>query len=178
MKVFVKKILSKFGIEITRYQPRAPERVVVSLRPQGANKGNVLLSYDVLPFLLKKNNPILNSHHMYWECVEITKTFLNLDYCVDIIHYNNEYFTPKKPYFLFTGLGMNFERISKLCGDDCIKVLHIAWNHWSFHNSSQYERILALKFRKQICLKPRRLSVPNLTIELADEGKQSFLQHL
>ncbi len=168
MKILIKSVLSQFGVEIIRYQPRSPERHVVSLRPQGASKGNVLLSYDVEPFLLEENDPVLNSHTGYWDCKQMTRTFLNLGYCVDVIHYNNDHFVPAKKYFLFTGLGRNFDRISELCNAECIKVLHIVWAHWSAHNTYQYERLLALKKRKGVMLKPRRLQTPTLAIEYAD----------
>jgi glycosyltransferase involved in cell wall biosynthesis len=168
MKDFVKNILLKLGLEIRRHQPRAPENLVVSLCPKGANTGNVLLSYDVLPFLAKNDDPLFNSHNGYVESLQIATTFLDLGYCVDVINYNNDKFLPKKNYSLFVGMERNFERLSKLCSDDCIKVLYMVWAHWAFHNSSQYERILALKQRKGIVLKPRRQHVPTLAIENAD----------
>ena len=187
MKHLIKSALSKCGVEITRSQPPTLEKLVVSLHPKGPTKGNVLLSDDVAPFLPKNselllkandyftfllgknNDPVLNSHGAYWHCAQAATTFLDLGYSVDVIQYNNKCFVPQKSYSFFTGYG-NFERISKLLGENCVKIHYMNFNHWSFHNTAQYERLLALKRRKQIILEPYRLRIPDLAIEHADYG--------
>src|ERR687889_2360145 len=57
----------------------------ISLKPDGAHRGNVLLSFINDPFYLKPGEALPNSHTHYWESLEIAKAFLDLGYGVDVI---------------------------------------------------------------------------------------------
>ena len=140
----------------------------LSLKPKIPAQGNVLLAYVIDPFLLKAGEPILNSHTFYWENLQIAKTFLDLGYCVDVIHYNNNKFFPTKDYSFFVGHRINFERTASLLNKDCVKILHIDVAHWLSHNSAQYRRLLEVQRRKKITLPGRKLLPPNWAIEDAD----------
>ncbi len=166
MKRLLKDIALRFGLDITRTDPNSPKRVVVSLKPKNPNGKSVILSYSVMPFLLKDGDSPADPHD--WECLQIAKTFLDLGYNLDVINYDNEHFVPRKEYAFAIDLGRNLERLDGLCGSDCIKILHVVWAHWSFHNTAQYGRLLALTQRKRAVLKPKRVSIPRLGIEHAD----------
>ena len=65
------------------------DRIVISLKPEQASQGSVLLSYIIDPFLLKPGQPLPNTHTRYWESLQIARTFLELGYCVDVISWKN-----------------------------------------------------------------------------------------
>lgn len=142
-------------------------RPVVSLKPEGEERGRVLLSYITAPFLVQSGQPIPSIHSNYWEVRQIAKTFLDRGYGVDVIDWNNQTFKPRRDYSFCIDVH-NLERLAPLLNKDCIKVLHIAGAHWLSQNSAEYGRLLALQRRRGITLSPRRTVPPSLGIEHAD----------
>src|SRR3989304_4986334 len=142
---------------------------VVYLPPKGEHKGNVLLSYIIEPFLIRKGDTISNIHTHYWESWQIAQTFLDHGYAVDVIHYENTSFVPSKKYDYFVSARTNLETIAKRLNKDCIKIAHLDTAHWLFNNSAAYDRLYSLQSRRGITLKKGiRYVEPNLAIELAD----------
>jgi hypothetical protein len=144
------------------------DRMVVSLRPDGPPRGNVLISHLIEPFVLKPGQPVPHSHTRYWEASQIVKTFLDFGYCVDIINYSNNEFIPHKNYAFFIDTRFNFDRIAPLLNRDCIKILHGETAHILFHNAAESKRLLALYQRKGVTLHARRWEWPNKATEYAD----------
>jgi glycosyltransferase involved in cell wall biosynthesis len=144
------------------------ESVVVSLNPKRPPEGNVLCSFLVEPFLLKPGEPFPSRHTALWECFQVVNTFLDFGYCVDVINYNNQTFTPQKNYSFFVDTRYNFERIAPMLNGDCVKILHIETAHILFHNAAESNRLLALQRRRGVVLMPRRWEKPTRAIEHAD----------
>lgn len=144
--------------------------------PENKSKGNLLLSFingmrdGLKPFLLKNGEEVDNSHTNYWESLQIAKTFLDLNYCVDVIDYNDKTFVPEKDYSFFVGARTNFETFAQLLNRDCIKILHTDTAHWMFNNYALYVRCLGLQKRKNVSIKvmKQRMVEYNLAIEYAD----------
>ena len=145
-----------------------PDRKVVSLKPEGIPKGNVLLSYVIDPFLLKPGQPVSNAHTIHWESLQMARTFLDMGYCVDVISYRNDTFKPAKDYSFLISSRLNLERLAQLLNKDCVKVMHITTAHWLFHMSAQHRRLLALRERRGVSLRLRKIAEPNWAIEHAD----------
>ena len=168
VKSVAKKLMRTVGIQITRLRVADRERVV-SLRPEHTSQGTVLLSWVIAPFFLKSGVPIPNSHTEYWECLQVAQTFLNLGYAVDVIDAHNKTFQPAKPYALFVGHRMNFDRLAKSLSRECIKIAYLDTANWVFNNHATYRRKLELQQRKRITLSDsHRLIEINLAIEHAD----------
>lgn len=153
---------------ITRELADSPSGKVVSLKPEGASKGHVLLSYILDPFLLKSDEPIPHGHTNFWESMQIAKTFLNLGYSVDAISYLNFEFIPKKDYAFFIDARFNLQRLSHMMNKDCVKIMHIDLCHILVNNAAEATRLLSLQQRRGVTLLPRRYEKPNLAIEHAD----------
>lgn len=170
MKSLLKRIFRKFGIEITRFVPDTYETAFISIKPENCNKGNVLLSYRVEPFLLKPGESISNSHTNYWESLQIARTFLDMGFSVDIIDFRNKTFIPQKDYSFFIAARTNFVRIAKLLNKDCVKIVHLDTSHWLFNNHASYKRALDLLKRKGVTITytSQRIVESNLAIEYAD----------
>ena len=163
LKQLVKKIISKWGIQI-----KMPDRRFASLKPEKQCRGNVLLSYIINPFLLREGESISNAHHNEWLSYAIATTFLSLGYCVDVIHYTNQSFSPKKKYSFFVAARTNFQKIAQLLNKDCVKIVHLDTAHWLFNNTASYKRCLALQQRKNVSIKSFKWVEPNWAIEYAD----------
>lgn len=165
---FLNRIGYYFSFFVNRLKGRIARLRVISLQPTGSSRGNVLISYVLEPFCLKPGEPIPNTHTHYWECVQMVKTFLDLGYCVDVISLFNDKFIPKKHYSIFIDVRWNFERLSSLINQDCVKILHIDTAHFLFHNAAECQRLLALQQRRGVTLKPQRFHMPTQAIEYAD----------
>jgi len=144
------------------------DKRIVSLKAGNKPIGNVLLSYILDPFLLKKGETISNSHTNHWESVQIATTFLEMGYDVDVIHYDNQSFVPSKEYDIFVAARTNFQRIGHALNNRCIKIVHLDTAHWLFNNSAEYRRCLEVQRKKGVTLKSFRPVDPNWAIEYAD----------
>src|SRR6185437_8221613 len=168
IKKLMREIFRKFGLDVRRYVPKVYEKTV-SLEPGSKSQGNVLISYHIKPFLLKPGESIPNSHTSQWRCLQITKTFLDLGYSVDVIDSHNHVFQPTKPYALFVGHRINFDRIAGLLDSNCIKIAHLDTAHWVYNNYSTYRRKLELQQRRGITIKGSdRIDEQTLALEHAD----------
>lgn len=152
MTRLIKNIFRRFGVELTPYVPNVYEKMV-SLEPEHKTQGSVLLSYHIKPFLLQPGEPVPNSHTSQWRCLLMARVFLDLGYSVDVIDSHNHVFQPKRPYALFVGHRINFDRIVGLLNADCIKIAHLDTAHWVYNNYSTYRRKLELQQRRGITIK-------------------------
>lgn len=140
---------------------------VVSLRPEGPSRGNVLVSYISDGFFLKPGQAIPHTHTNYWETLQIAQTFVGLGYSVDAVSRLSNTFVPQKDYSFFTGVRWGVHKVAPLLNKDCVKILLVDGAHWVFNNSAQLGRIRALQERRGISLIPIPVR-PNLAIEYAD----------
>ena len=141
---------------------------VIRLKTKKKLKGEVLISYIINPFILKKGENIYVSHSNIWECKQIVNSFLDLGYNVDVINYTNNYFFPKKKYDYFIDIHKNLERLYPFLNKNCKKIFYLTGAHWLFQNSSEYQRLLSLQKRRGVTLVPRRVVEPSFGVELAD----------
>jgi glycosyltransferase involved in cell wall biosynthesis len=163
MKKIIKRFAERFGVEIKRYRSEC-----VSLGPGGHCQGHVLLSYILEPFNTKAGEPVSSCHTNYWESLQIARTFLDLGYAVDVIHWSDDRFTPQKEYSIFVGARTNFQRIAELLNDNCLKIVHLDTAHWLFNGFGEYMRCLDLQKRRGVTLRSFRSVKPNWAIEYAD----------
>jgi hypothetical protein len=145
-----------------------PEKIVVSLSPEGERRGRVLFSYIINGFLLKSGEPMPNKHTNFWQTARMAETFVELGYEVDVIHYTNSSFIPSKQYAYMVDVRHNLERLAPKLNSDCVKIMHLDTANILFHNAAEAKRLLQLQERRGITLKPRRFETPNLGIEHAD----------
>ncbi len=145
-----------------------PWRQVASLQPKGPSKGNVLLSYNIEPFLLPPGQPITHFHTNRWRSWQIAQTFMNLGYSVDVISNNNRTFVPEKDYSVLIDARWSLQRLAPVLNKDCIKIKLIDLCHVLYNNAAEARRLLELQQRKGVTLLPRRFEYPNLAIEHAD----------
>jgi glycosyltransferase involved in cell wall biosynthesis len=169
LKTVLKNTAAKLGVEIRRRGSCDRERVV-SIEPPSRNSGRVLLCDSLLPFLLVESDPLFYRHTGHWRSLQIAKTFVELNYSVDVIDLHNQTFVPRESYSCFIDFYLNLERIAPLINTDCLRIRHIETAHWLFQNAAEYERLGKLKERRGVCLKPRRQLIPHRGIQDSDCG--------
>ncbi len=170
---YVRGELRRIGKKIRRKLER-PEREVRTLEPVGQEggepRGRALVSYIIDGLLVPAGEPLPHSHTNFWESRQIARTFADLGYRTDVIHWTNARFEPTAPYDVFVDVRLNLERLAGLVGDDCIKIQHIETAHHSFHNPAQLARLEALAARRGVTIRPQKLIGENRAIEIADHG--------
>jgi glycosyltransferase involved in cell wall biosynthesis len=138
------------------------------LPAQGTKKGSVLLSYLPESFTHTPKEGFSNLHTADFECFEIAKLFTLRGYDVDVIHFNDTSFIPRKPYAVCVDIHQNLARLAHLFPKDCKKVLHVVGSFWEFQNNAELQRLESLEKRRGFKLKPRRISPPSNNPEFAD----------
>ncbi len=138
------------------------------LPAQGQKKGSVLLSYLTEPFTHTPKEGFSNLHTSDFECFEIATLFTARGYDVDVIHFSDTSFVPRKPYSVCVDIHQNLARISSMLPKDCKKVLHIVGSFWKFQNNAELQRLENLEKRRGVRLQPKRTSPPSNSIEYAD----------
>ena len=146
---------------------RALDTRVASLKQDRPARGRVLLSYITRPFFLARGQTVSTAHTQDWESIQMAKTFLDLGYDVDVIHYNNSSFIPRREYSFLIDSRFNLERLASLLNRDCVRIMHADTAHVLFHNAGEANRLLELGERRGICIQPRRVMRHNLGIEHA-----------
>lgn len=146
---------------------QANSRCVV-LEPGKPNSDAVLFSYIIDPFLLKSGQPMPYGHTNFWESWQMADTFRRHGYRVEVIHWTNNDFAPKRDYAYYIDVRRNFARIAPRLNHDCTKILHIDTAHHKFHNSAQRQRLAELFQRRGIDLPPVKLLEETPAIELSD----------
>lgn len=170
LKTIIKSVLAFLGIGVVRIGAGSRKKASKTgfLKHEGEKRGNVLISYIVEPFLLNDESSISNAHHHDWLSFQIGRTFSAFGYDVDVIDYNDAKFTPRKRYDFFVGARTNFQRLSDLLPERCIKIVHLDTAHWIFNNSAAYRRHHELQKRRHVVLRSFKWVEPNWAIEHAD----------
>lgn len=142
---------------------------VIHLKGHGSAKGYVLICYANQGLLMMRRGlPVPTSHEQYWKTIAMAQTFVDLGYEVDVIHTQNQQFTPWKRYDVIVDTRFSLERLHPYLGPDCIKIFHCDTAHIVFHNAAEMNRTLALQQRKGVTVPPNRFERPNLGVEYAD----------
>ena len=95
----------------------------------------------------------------------MARALQELGYTVDVIEWDNTAFRPRKEYQLFIGhAGMNFERLARRLGPNCVKIYFSTGTYWREHNRAEKQRFDDLERRRGVRLPPDR------PIENSEEG--------
>jgi len=115
----------------------------------GPPSGRALVSYVVSPLLPppRFRDRVLFSN---WGLAqEIPRALNELGYQVDIIHYGNAAWTPKKHYDLFVGHGgHNFCRIAEALGESTVRIYFSTGIYWREWNRREAQRFYELAVRR------------------------------
>lgn len=142
---------------------------VISLKTNGQSRGTALVSYaNQGLIMMRRGLPVPTSHEQYWKTIAMAQAFIDLGYDVDVIHTQNQQFTPWKQYDIVVDTRFNLERLQSYFASNCIKILHCDTAHIVYHNFAEMNRTLALQQRRGVTVPPNRFERPNLGAEYAD----------
>ncbi|MEO8196007.1 MAG: glycosyltransferase [Thermoanaerobaculia bacterium] len=165
-----RRLLERLSRRIRRVERRVvtPAPLAATGEPSPKPVGRALLSYILDPYLLPPESPEPHSHTHFWESREIGRILVAAGFELDVVHWTNRTFLPRRLYDLFVDVRLNLERLGPLLGPDCLKVMHIETAHCNFYNPAQRRRLAELEARRGIRLAPYKLLEPNSAIEHAD----------
>ncbi|GMQ88583.1 MAG: hypothetical protein BMS9Abin09_0011 [Gammaproteobacteria bacterium] len=146
-----------------------PRNALIRLQPGKPVRGRMLLSYSTQVYeRLLRGQPFDRTHISAWHNFQISRTFLDLGFQVDVIRFDDHRTIPNADYDVMVDIVSNIGRLADRLGPGCIKILHPMFSHWTVHNSRNYARHAALAQRRGVALKPQRLVEPNDSVERAD----------
>ena len=141
----------------------------VRLMPDMPVRGRMLLSYSTYVYeRLLRGEPLKRTHISPWHNFQISRTFLDLGFQVDVMPFDDHVTVPGGQYDVMVDIVSNLGRLDDSLGSGCLKILHPMSAHWTENNSRNYARHAALAHRRGIALKPLRLVEPNDSVEHAD----------
>jgi hypothetical protein len=157
------------GLELRRAAGRGRGRFA-SLPARGEERGRVLLSYVIDPFLLDDPKAISHDHTHHWESWQIARTFSAHGYAVDVVHYDDRSFVPGRPYDVLVSARTDLERLARHLPPTCLKIAHLDTAHFLTNNAGALQRLLAARERFGVALRSPRMVEENWAIEAADLG--------
>ena len=137
---------------------------------EGRERGRVLLSYILDPFLVDDPADISHDHTHDWESWQIARTFAAHGYAVDVVHYDDREFVPQQPYAALVSARTQLERLAGHLPPGCLKIAHLDTAHFLTNNAGALARLLSARDRHGVALRSPRMVEENWAIEAADLG--------
>ena len=145
--------------------PKKPH--VIRLNPERASRGCVAISYITWPFVEGVDSPKMRGHTNAYEVTVMAQAFLDLGFRVEVCDYDDKSYSPPEDCKVAVDLHGNLERWE--LPQDCKKILHATGAHWLFMNHAELFRLISLRQRHGVALKPQRHVEPSRALELADD---------
>lgn len=142
----------------------------VTLRPEGAVRGEVLLSYVPDAFTSPDSDELVHKHTHYWESAQIAATYLANGFSVDVVKYDDSDFVPQKDYDILVSARTNLERLARSLPENCLKIAHLDTAHFLTNNANALARLVDVRERRGATLRNLRTIEENWAIEAADMG--------
>lgn len=145
------------------------ERPVMRLSRRRPRRGRVLLSLATKVYeRLMAGETLDTTHVAAWQNFNISRTFLDLGFDVDVMCWDDNRSKLDGPYDIIHDVAVNLGRLSAEGHGGALKILHPMFSHWLVHNAANYQRHAALRQRRGISLEPARLLPTSTGPELAD----------
>lgn len=143
------------------------KRKVVRLEPISPSRGSVAISYITWPFVEGVDSPKMRGHTNAYEVTVMAQAFLDLGFRVEVCDHDNERYSPPSDCKVAVDIHGNLERWELPVG--CKQVLHATGAHWLFMNHAELSRLIGVRERHGIPLRPQRQVKPSRGVEVATE---------
>lgn len=153
IKMFIKKILPKYIIDILRQYKINITKPICFNVCQTNYKRNFLMVYITEPF----RNGITSSHQNSWQVTELARIISSFGYNVDVIDFGYTRNNLGEKYDLLIDLYPRDDSIyQKSLKSNCIKIAYMTGSNIKFAIESERYRLKQLEQRKGRTLSPRR----------------------
>jgi glycosyltransferase involved in cell wall biosynthesis len=166
----INRLLRRFGYELRRSAQIGARSATATVPARGDERGRVLLSYVLDPFLVDGPDQISHDHTHHWESWQIAQTFAQHGYTVDVVHYDDRRFVPERPYAALVSSRIELERLAGHLPENCLKIAHLDTAHFLTNNAGALSRLLSARERHGVALRSPRMVEENWAIEAADMG--------
>ena len=131
---------AKRRLQGNRPPPQAG-KPIYRLTPEGAVRGRALLSIATQVYeRLLQGEPLDKTHVAAWQNFNISRTFLDLGFQVDVMSWDDQQTRPPGPYDVLIDVISNLERLAEFGNDNAVKILHPMFAHWAVHNANNAAR--------------------------------------
>jgi len=167
------RLLMQKAVRLTRRLFARTDKPVLEIG-KGLNAESpmhALVCYVTKPFRIPQDSERFYQHESFWRSAELARILNSMGYVVDVVHYTDRRFVPKKDYDLFIGHGtFNFERIASRLKARATKIYLFSGCYWAFHNREELARFEDLRRRRGVSLPPDRLVARNedAALKMAD----------
>lgn len=132
---------------------------MAELSPAGTPVGRVLLSYATLTWeALARGEGILGRHPVAWHNYQVARAFLDLGFSVDVVWHNYDRLRPRRRYDVVFDVAYALDRLHSVIGDGPLRIYYPDFAHWTEHNSRSLARLAALRERRGVVLRPKRIA--------------------
>jgi glycosyltransferase involved in cell wall biosynthesis len=160
----LKQRAHRHGYDVKLKEPVRESEIVIENFFRTSYSKNALISYIVYPFIDK----VKNYHSNNQECFAIAEILKELEFNVDIIHWDNTTYLPKKNYNLVIDNHNNLERLLPFLTENATKIFHATNAHWLYQNWVEFERYYDFFLQKAISIPPPRIMTPANSAEYSD----------
>lgn len=165
----IKRLARAAKRRLTGSQTTTSPGPMYRLSPDEKPRGRMLLSLGTPVYERLLGGETLDVTHIAaWQNFNISRTFLDLGFQVDVIDWNNDRVVPEGPYDVAIDVIANMERLDAHVGSNCVKILHAMFAHWVVHNANNYARHSALLARRGIGMPPVRQLPASTSVEAAE----------
>lgn len=148
------------------------EKRVVRLEPgTDAFRGDALVAYivdGVLGAWAAEDADLPVTHTNYWETRQIARTFLELGYRVDVVHWTNDAFVPEKPYDVALDVRRLLPAWAPHLPEHCVRIFHGETSHAAFNDAAAARRHRDLEERRGVHLPFRKAIGGAPSFDVAD----------
>jgi len=141
MKKFLKKNLPRPVVELIKKQRRKNTFYRnINIDPANEGQKRALISYITDP--LETNLETFDKHTNVLECAQIIKTFIDMGFCIDLAHCQDERNLPavlRQEYDVIFGLGFPFYHAG-LKNPGALKIMYLTEAHPDFSVKQEMER--------------------------------------
>jgi len=154
---------------ITPDRQSDPTHQPIKLIPEGPAIGRVLMSYATKVYNdILQGKPLDKTHVSAWQNFQISRAFLDLGFEVEVFHFEDARYRPEDKFDVVVDIMSNLGRLADSQSYEAIKILYPTFAHWTVHNLRSYQRHRAIAERRGVAIAPKRLVVPNDSVERSD----------
>ena len=160
----LKQRAEHYGYDVKLKEPIKESEVVIENYFKTVYNKSALISYIIYPFI----DGIKNYHSNNRECFVIAEILRELEFNVDIIHWDNTTYIPNKNYEVVIDNHNNLERLKPYLSESTRKIFHATNANWLYQNWVEYGLYYEFFLKKGVSIAPPRIMSFANSVEYCD----------